>query len=150
MIQLTLTNVNQLVDYTHINQYISISYNNENASNQYFGNFSESTRLDEADATIQVLNVESVTISQSEDDITNFIMNSSAPIRLANAERILILDGNAFSNTLAFREITDTMRFDIITMDTSTILVLYHKYVAKRNQDKETILNENNGENENA
>ncbi len=147
MIQLTLTNVNQLVDYTDINQYISISYNNENASNQYFGNFSESTRLDEADATIQVLDVESVTTSQSEDNVPNFIMNSSAPIRFANAERLLNLDGNTFSHTLAFHEITDTMRFDIITIDTNTILVLYHKYVAKSNQDKDTILNENNGEN---
>ncbi len=155
MIQLTLTNMNQLADYTHINQYIVISYNNENA-NQYFGNFSESTGLMNDDAIIQVLDVQSINVSQSEDGrITNFVMNSIAPIRYAGSYPVPLSE-DMYSHTLAFNEISTDMRFDVITFDTNTILVLYQRYVPKTNQDKDTIPNnedeepdDNDGENNN-
>lgn len=137
MIQVTLTNVNQLLDYTHINQYIVFSYQNENANHQYFGNFSESTGLMNDDALIQVLDVESVTVSESENNVTNFIMTSNAPIRIAGSYSVPLTEG-IYSHVLAFREIDDYMRFDVVTFDTVTILVLYQKYVPKTNQD--TIL----------
>ncbi len=142
MIQLTLTNVNQLVDYTHINQYIVISYNNENA-NQYFGNFSESTGLQNDDAIIQVLDVQNVNLSQSEDgSITNFVMKSMAPIRIAGSDPVPLTEGT-YGHTLAFCEISTDMRFDVVTFDTVTILVIYQRYVPKTNQDKDTIPNNN-------
>lgn len=138
MNQLTLTNVNQLVDYTHINQYISISYLNENANQQYFGNFSESTGLSKDDVLIKVLDVESVHTSKSKDGITNFVMNSNAPIRVAGSNSVPLSEGT-YGHTLAFNEITEHMRFDVVTIsDTHTILVLYQKYVPKTNQNKDT------------
>ncbi len=155
MIQLTLTNVNQLADYTHINQYIIFKYNNENA-NQYFGNFSESTGLQNDDAIIQVLDVQSVNVSQSEDgSVTNFVMYSSAPMRIAGSDPVPLTEGT-YGHTVAFREISTDMRFDVVTFDTVTILVLYQRYVPKTNQDKDTIPNnedeepdDNDGENNN-
>ena len=143
MIQLTLTNVNQLLDYTHINQYIVFSYQNENANNQYFGNFSESTCLNNEDATISVLDVQSVNASQNENIILNFVMSSNAPIRIAGSDRVLLNEGT-YGHTLAFNEITEDMRFDVVTIDTVTILVQYQKYVPKTNQDNDTIRNNEN------
>jgi hypothetical protein len=135
MIQVTLTNVNQLLDYTHINQYIVFTYQNENANHQYFGNFSESTRLMNNDALIQVLDVESVHTSESEDGTTNFVMNSNAPIRVAGSDPVPLIEGT-YGHTLAFNEITDHMRFDVVTTsDTHTLLVLYQKYVPKKDDD---------------
>ncbi len=134
MIQITLTNINQLVDYTHIKQYIVFSYKNENA-NQYFGNFSESTSLSESDALIEVLDVESVTISQSKDKKnTNFVMYSSAPIRIAGSEPVPLIEGK-YGHTIAFNEITEHMRFDVITFDTNIILVLYNRYMSNEHND---------------
>ncbi len=155
MIQITLTNINQLVDYAHINQYIVIRYNNENA-NQYFGNFTESTGLQNDDAIIKVLDVQSVTISQSDDGTTtNFVMHSNAPIRIAGSYPVPLTEGT-YGHTVAFREISTDMRFDVVTFDTVTILVLYQRYVPKTNQDKDTIPNnedeepdDNDGENNN-
>ena len=139
MIQVTLTNVNQLVDYTHINQYIVFSYQNENANNQYFGNFSESTGLTNEDALIQVLDVQSVNVSENENGLTNFVMNSTAPIRVAGSDPVPLTEGT-YGHTIAFSEITEHMRFDVVTIsDTHTVLVLYQKYVPKTNQDKDTI-----------
>ena len=130
MNQLTLTNVNQLVDYTHINQYISISYLNENANQQYFGHFNESTGLSKDDVHIEVLDVESVFTSKNEDGITNFVMTSNAPMRISGSEPIPF--NGTFKLTLAFSEITEDMRFDVITLGENTLLVLYKKYVPKR------------------
>ena len=143
MIQHTLTNVNQLADLRHINQYIIFSYNNENANNQYFGNFSESTSLTENDVTISVLDVQSVSVSQNENIILNFVMTSTAPIRIAGSDRVLLNEGT-YGHTLAFNEITEDMRFDVVTIDTVTILVQYQKYVPKTNQDNDTIRNNEN------
>ncbi len=141
MNQITLTNINQLVDYTNINQYIIISYNNENANNQYFGNFSESTALQSDDATIRVLDVENVNVSHNENGNMNYIMYSSAPMRIAGSEPVPLIN-RRHGHTLAFDEITEHMRFDVITLDTSTILVLYEKY--KKNIDKYNTNNTNN------
>jgi hypothetical protein len=126
MIQITLTNINQLADYTHINQYMVISYKNEN-TNQYFGNFSESTALQNDDVTISVLDVENVDVSHNENGNMNYIMHSSAPMRIAGSEPVPLIN-RRHGHTLAFNEITEHMRFDVITLDTSTILVLYEKY----------------------
>ncbi len=134
MIQLTLTNVNQLLDYTHINQYIVFSYQNENANHQYFGHFSESTGLTNDDALIHVLDVQSVSVTQNENEITNFVMTSNAPIRVAGSDPVPLTEGT-YGHTLAFSEITEDMRFDIVTIDTVTILVLYKKFVPKTNQE---------------
>jgi hypothetical protein len=147
MSKVTLTNIRQLADYAHINQYMVISYNNENA-NQYFGNFNESTNLQNDDAIIQVLDVESVNVSQSEDgSITNFVMNSIAPIRMVGSY-IEPLSEDSYGHTIAFNEITTDMRFDVITFDTATILVAYQRYVPKRSEDKD-ISNNNNNDDDN-
>jgi hypothetical protein len=138
MIQVTLTNVNQLLDYTHINQYIVFSYQNENANHQYFGNFSESTGLMNDDARIEVLDVQSVSVSENENGITNFIMTSNSPIRITGSDSVPLNDGS-YGHTLAFNEITEDMRFDVVIFDTVTILVLYQKYVLKTNQDNDII-----------
>jgi hypothetical protein len=148
MRQVTLTNVNQLVDFTHITQYITISYHNENVSHQYFGNFNESTDLMNDDVIIKVFDVESVRIghSQDENSILNFVMTSSYPTRMYGTEAVPLVNRRS-SVTLAFREISEDMRFDVITYDTATILVQYQKYVHKTDQDNNTNTNNTNNTN---
>lgn len=145
MIQVTLTNLNQLLDYTHINQYITISYQNENANHQYFGNFSESTGLMNDDALIQVLDVQSVSVSENEHGITNFVMTSNAPIRIAGSDSVPLTE-ETYGHTLAFNEITEHMRFDVVTFDTVTILVVYQKYVPKTTNDTTDYQDDNQEE----
>lgn len=146
--QITLTNFNQLSDYTDINLFYTIRYNNENSSNEYFGKYIESMELKNNDAIIERLNVESVNFSIIDNKIINFVMISN--FTLLSSLKTSLIKYNDINNisqkhgcsyTLA-RDMdlpcnNDDIRYDYIEIDNCKILVKYIKHKINDDEDND-------------
>lgn len=121
MHSLTLTNIHQLGDYTHIRRYAAFIYNE--SVDGLFGNYEASLALhDNNSIKFTQFNVSDVTVKHNNGCTTYILQSADSNLALS----------------IAFSELQDYHRFDVINFAGVLTLVYYEKNINKNIDNKDT------------